>query len=170
MLPFICCCTAHLSSFIRPRLILSFLLQLLLFLIALSYHHICCLKFPSRPFIKASSDTNPLGTQKLYFSHLEISFIIPYHYFPWCNFQIAQARTCCLSTAPRNHQTGGMDMSQKSVLHMHHILLVLAMSKRKEAYKRCTSDTLQIPVKFWPGQIQSWGDSVVFVFAMPGSY
>lgn len=127
-LPFICCCIAHLSSFIKPLLILSFLLQLLLLLIILCYHHICCLKFPFRPFIKTNSDTNPWGPQKLYFGHLEIWFISSHQYFPWCNFQ---ARTCCLSTAPRNHQIGGMDMSQKSVLHMHHILLVLAIRERR---------------------------------------
>lgn len=173
-LRFICCCIAHLSSFIRSLLILSFLLQLLLLLIILCHRHICCLQSPFRPFIKTNSDRDPWGTQKLYFGHLEIWFTSLCLGFALCNSHIAQTRTyfiaCCLTIAPRNHQSRGTDGSQRSALHMHHILPVLAMSKRNEAHKRGTNDAWQTPEKFWRRQIQSWGYSVAFAFVLPGSY
>lgn len=171
MLHFICCCIAYLSSFIRSLLILSFLLQLLLLLISLCHCHFCYLQSHFRPFIKTISNTDPWGTQKLYFGHLEAWFTNLCLGFAWCNCHIAQAGTqvhCLLPDHISQELSNQRDRWGPEVCPATCITSYLpwpwvrAMRHTEEAQMR--------PDRFWPGQSQSWGDSVGFALELSGSY
>lgn len=108
-LSFICCWIDHYSSFIRSLLILSFLLQLLLLLIILCHLHVCCLT--TEPLLDHSLKsivTWVLGDPNVIFWS---PWNTIYQAKPWFISHVEQTRTCfiacCLTAAPRNHQTKG---------------------------------------------------------------
>lgn len=98
---------------------------------------------PFRPFIKINSNTDPWGPKcnilvTLKYDLLGCTRVLPGAALTQSKPEPASLPAACLQL-PGTIKPRGMDGSQRSLLHMHHILPVLAVSRRNEACERETN-------------------------------